>query len=481
MSIVYWDVETFSRCKLKDCGAHVYAADPNTGVFFVCFAIDDSEVQTWRPDDPVPAVFAAPTSHTFVSDNWTFERLILKHKLVLQHGFAPLTLEQQDCAQRKALASAFPPELGLRAEALGLPYRKDLTARRAMLRLARMHEYKDPATRERDLELLWQRCRSDVAMTRAAYNHPRLRPLPSEEREQLLLDAAINDRGIGANVPFLTAVMTLAGAELDAANLRIAELTGGTVTSVNQPIKLRKAINALGHNLKSLQKRSVAAARAHQPEGPAGELLELRQRNTSTIGGTASRLLDHTGEARRIRGALRYHGSATGRWSSPGAQLHNLPRNDAEHPAALVAAVLAGDRETLARHGDPLRVTSQLARAALCAAPGNELICADLSAIESRIPAWYANEVWKLQAFRKYDATGDETLHPYRQIAAQMLNKAVLAITKAERQSGKCAELACGFGGALGAWRKIAGDEDTRSDCTIGAWRTSGSSISGTA
>ena len=158
-----------------------------------------------------------------------------------------------------------------------------------------------------------------------------------------------------------------------------------------------------------------------------------------------------------------------------------MSRNDAEHPATLINAVLAGDRAELARFGDPIKVATQLSRAALCAGPGNELICADLGAIESRIPAWFANEVWKLAAFRKYDATGDETLHPYRQIAAQMLNKGVLAIAKAERQMGKCAELACGFGGALGAWRKIAGDEDTRSDCTIGAWRTSGSSISGTA
>src|SRR5262249_3201724 len=131
--------------------------------------------------------------------------------------------------------------------------------------------------------------------------------------------------------------------------------------------------------------------------------------------------------------------------------------------------------DALARFGDPIKVAGQLSRAALVAAPGNELICADLSAIESRIPAWFANEVWKLQAFRKYDATGDETLHPYRQIAAQMLNRDVLAINKAERQSGKCAELACGFGGALGAWRKIAGDEDTRSDAEVRAlvhnWR----------
>src|SRR6516162_9964390 len=107
MSIVCWDVETFSRCKLKDRGAHVYAVDPSTGVFFMCFAVDDGEVQTWRPGDPVPAPFADPAPHTFVSDNWVFERLILAHVLIPQHGFISIPLEQQDCAQRKALASAF--------------------------------------------------------------------------------------------------------------------------------------------------------------------------------------------------------------------------------------------------------------------------------------------------------------------------------------------------------------------------------------
>src|SRR5262249_44276764 len=51
----------------------------------------------------------------------------------------------------------------------------------------------------------------------------------------------------------------------------------------------------------------------------------------------------------------------------------------------------------------------------------------------------------------------------------------VSAIVAAERQLGKCAELACGFGGAIGAWRKIAHDEDDRSDAEVQAiirnWR----------
>ena len=127
MSIVYWDVETYSQRNLKECGAHVYAADPSTGVFFMGYAIDDGEVQTWWPGDPVPAPFADPTGHLFVSDNWTFENLILTHVLIPQHGFTSIPIEQQDCAQRRALANAFPAELGLRCKAC--PTRK--TRRRA--------------------------------------------------------------------------------------------------------------------------------------------------------------------------------------------------------------------------------------------------------------------------------------------------------------------------------------------------------------
>ena len=73
---VYWDIETFSQCNLKDYGVHRYATDPSTGIYFMCFACDDNEVQTWRSDDPVPEPFANPTQHLFISDNWEFERTI---------------------------------------------------------------------------------------------------------------------------------------------------------------------------------------------------------------------------------------------------------------------------------------------------------------------------------------------------------------------------------------------------------------------
>jgi DNA polymerase len=481
MHEVVWDVETFSQINLKEHGAYIYATHPSTGVHFMCYAIDDGEVQVWRPGEPPPEPFINPTEYKFVSDNWTFENAILEHILIPRHGFVPISIENQDCAQRLALANAYPAELGLRCEALGLPYRKDPEARRAMLRLSRPQTEKkrkkpdDPAARERDLALLLGRCIGDVRATRAAHHSPRLRPLLPEERQQLLLDAKINNRGIGANIPFLEAVRTLAVQERNAVNVRLNELSAGVITSVDQVQRIKDTINARGHAMTTLGKRSVSVTLAHEPDAYVRELLELRQRGAYASVRAAKRLLAHADPVDgRIRGWGRIYGAGPGRWSSPGPQLHNLRRNDAEYPAFLVDTLLAGNHAELARWGNPLAVAAQLSRAALCAKPGHILMCADFGAVESRVNAWLADETWKLDVYRNYDTTGDKSREPYRVTAAQMLRKTSTELVTAERQLGKNAELACGFGGSVGAWRRIAGDDD-RSDGEVQAiirqWR----------
>jgi DNA polymerase len=431
-----------------------------------------------KPSGP----FAGPTRYRFVSDNFEFERIIHARILVERYGFPPLPIENQDCAQRLALASAFPAELGLRCEALGLPYRKDPEARKAMHRLSRPQTAKkrkkpeDPVARKRDFALLLERCKNDVRATRAAYNAPQLRPLPAEERHQLLLDAKINARGVCVNIPFVEAARALAVKERNAINTRLNELTAGVVTSVFQRDRIVKLVNEHGHQMSSLTKRSVAATLAHKPEDFVRELLTLRQRGAFMSVQKFKKLLAFTNpDDHRIRGSLRYHGGAPGRWTSLGANLHNLTRNDAEFPSSLIGALIAGDRTELARYGDPIEVISRLSRATLCAAPGHELICADFGAIESRVLAWLAGEQWKLDAYRQYDATGDKTLEPYRIVAARMLHKDVRAIASAERQQGKSAELAAGFGGSVGAWRRASHGDDGRSDAEVQAiirqWR----------
>jgi DNA polymerase len=347
MPTVFGDIETCSQRNLKACGAFIYATDPSTDVLCLCYAVDNGDIQVWKPGNPVPAPFANPADYDpFVWDNWHFDREIYTRILVPRYGFTPIPLERQDCAQRLALANAYPAELDLRCEALGVPYRKDPEARKAMLRLSRLPTGEptkkkrkkpkpaDPAQYERDLALLGERCKGDVAATRACYNSPLLKPLSPDERLQLLLDAKVNTHGVCANIPFLEAAHALAVKERNAVNVRLNELTAGVVTSVFQRDKIIKAINARGHTLTSLTKRSVSATLVHKPEDYVRELLTLRQRGAFNSVQKFKKLMafadpgDH-----RIRGALRIYGAGTGRWSSIGAQLHNLKRNDAELPA----------------------------------------------------------------------------------------------------------------------------------------------------
>ena len=172
---------------------------------------------------------------------------------------------------------------------------------------------------------------------------------------------------------------------------------------------------------------------------------------------------------------MRIFGTGTGRWVGLGPQLQNLKKNESGLPLSVVDSVRGGDRDDIARYGAPLALLGDLSRATLCAAPGMELISGDFSAIESVVLAWLAGETWKLDAYRTFQATGDTSLEPYRVIARKMFGKTPDAeINSAERQLGKAAELACGFGGSVGAWRRISA-HDSRTDeetmAIIRQWR----------
>jgi DNA polymerase len=97
-----------------------------------CLAIDDEEPQLWLPADPVPPVFFAiathPTNWKVIAHNFDFEREMYENVLVPRYGFPTILRNILHCTQRLAMANAYPAELGLLAQALGLPYCKDPAA-----------------------------------------------------------------------------------------------------------------------------------------------------------------------------------------------------------------------------------------------------------------------------------------------------------------------------------------------------------------
>jgi hypothetical protein len=128
--------------------------------------------------------------------------------------------------------------------------------------------------------------------------------------------------------------------------------------------------------------------------------------------------------------------------------------------------VLSGDIARVRELGAPLTIAGDIQRSVICAAPGHKLIAGDFSAVESRVLAWLADEKWKLKTYSDYDKTGDPKLEPYCVLASQALKRAVTPDDETSRQFGKTYDLAFGFGGGLGAWRKFD-NSDTYSDAEI--------------
>jgi hypothetical protein len=203
-------------------------------------------------------------------------------------------------------------------------------------------------------------------------------------------------------------------------------------------------------------------------------VLELRQLGARASVRKLDRLLLSIDGDSRMRGTLRYMGSSTGRWSGRGYQPQNLKKSETADIGAAIDAILAEDIERIRELGAPLTVAGDVSRAMICAAPGCTLIAGDFAAIESRVLAWIAGEEWKLANYREYDATGRPELEPYCATATRMLKRTVTPEDEAGRALGKTADLALGFGGALGAWRRFNPD-DTRSDgeilTNIADWR----------
>jgi DNA polymerase len=485
-----FDIESRSAVNLHDHGAHIYAIDATTQPLCIVYAIDDGEPQLWLPSDPTPPpvffdIAGNPTDWKVIAHNFDFERETYENNLVSRYAFPSIPRSVWHCTQRLAMANAYPAELGLLSQALSLPFRKDPEARKALLAVSRPRNQRksksapvQPIFDEdpEKLRLVYERCKTDVLTTRAVWRSPKLRRLSKTERDYQIHDIEINARGIRLDRVFAAAAKGLAFDERMAINLKLWELTHGAVTSVDQTKRFLAAVNAHGIKMTSLNKRAVVEVLAGKPDDFVRKLLELRRDGARAAVSKFKRMLMYASPVDdRMRGTLRMYGGAPGRWSGLGPQLQNLKKNESGLPLSVVDSIRAGDRADIAKYGNPLSLLGDVSRAALCAALGMELMSGDFSAVESVVLAWLSGEQWKLVAYETFQKTGDKRLEPYQVIARRMLHRAEDAeINKAERQLGKAADLSAGFGGSIGAWRRIV-PHDPRTDEEIYAlilhWR----------
>jgi DNA polymerase len=151
----------------------------------------------------------------------------------------------------------------------------------------------------------------------------------------------------------------------------------------------------------------------------------------------------------RLRGSLLYYGASTGRYSSVGVQLQNLPRPTMSHGDCCYAVemIRTKDRTDLEFwYGSTLQVVSDCLRSFIIPDPGHDFAVIDLAKIEAIINAWCAGQDDLLHAFKE----GRDT---YAEMASRVYRRPITKADKIERQLGKVLILGAGYGlGSVGFW-----------------------------
>jgi DNA polymerase len=485
--IVHRDIETRSQAILRKVGSHRYAADPSTEVLCVAYAVDHDPVQLWLPGNPVPPEFveAARNPNWIVAaHNDAFESAVEQHILHPRYSWPLIPIERHRCTLAMALAAGLPARLGAVANALELSNRKDAAGERLMHSMAKprhAHKDEDPSETywfndQARLDRLYGYCKQDVEVERELYD--RLPALSATEQALWVLSSTINARGFHIDRSFAEAARKIAQAAGPEIDNELAEITNGSVTGINQVARLLQWLQQHGYAGQSLGRKAIEKQLEHDDLSlPVRRALELRLGGAQAAVKKIDALLARAGGDDRIRGAFRYHGAATGRWAGEGFQPQNLKRPVVDDIGTAIAAVATGDYQHVKElYERPLSIIGDVTRSMICAAPGHILIGADFSAIESRVLAWVAGEDWKLDSYRRFDATNDPADEPYCVTACKIFRVPDGSFTKSspERAIGKTCDLAFGYMGSLGAWRKFEPDRFTDDEVETfkREWRT---------
>jgi DNA polymerase len=510
------------KVDLKAAGTFRYVAETSTQAIVLAYAIGNAPALTWHADgaildwndapDDLRAAFARGT--TFAAWHASFDAAVWNYAAL---GFPLLAPERVVDPMVQAGVSNLPTDLESASRYLGgAGKQKDGKA------LIRLFCIEGASPREYPAE--WKRflayARRDVEAMREVYR--RTRPLPHKEWKQYWSFEHINRRGVRLDMPFVHRATALAAEDAVAIGRRLAELTDGAVTSVHQAQRIatwlcdqlidaamREALmigcsdegDEDGDDERefSLTRDRVARVLAMlETKRANGGLIpdELKAFEVATLrlygAGTAPKKFARLAVQQLdgvLRDQYRFAGAGqTGRISSKGAQIQNLVRDALDehggNEAALVDMIADGCNYAALAAANPVdmppaRKLALVVRPAFVAGSGKVFVWSDWTAIEARITPWLPASPGAemiLDIFRANDA--DPTRPDIYMIsAADILHRNdPSGITKTERGIGKIATLALGFGGSVGALKRMAlnyrinlDDEEARR--IVDAWR----------
>ena len=483
--ILWVDFETRSRCDLLSHGGYNYAQDASTDVLCMSYAFDDGDVTTWIPGQPFPDE-VRHFKGQIRAHNAAFERLIFWY--VLQINF---DITQFYCTASQARANCAPGSLEDVGRFSGATMRKDHRGKQ-LIRLLSIP--RADGTFNNDPTLMAEMiayCEQDVKVMRTISKA--MRNLSDDELRDYHINETINDRGVLLDRPLADSAIRYASVELEEIERIVSEVTKGAITSVRSPRMREWVQERVGPEaLKLMTTYKEGEKKMSIDKSVRANLLLLAEENPDEVPSDVADVIQCADdlwassvakfnrlsqladvEDDRVRGAFVFAGgSATGRASSYGAQVHNFTRRCAKEPDEVRQAMVRG-HAIVPKFGR--RVTDVLKgmlRPALIPAKGKSLVVADWNAVEARLTPWLSN-----------DPRADEVLDVFRsgrdiyvREAAGIFHLPEDEITSDKRQIGKVAILSCGFGGGVGAFGAMGRNYGiilTESDAkrTVDAWR----------
>lgn len=513
-------------------GVAVYAEHPSTEVLAFSYDLKDGVgPRVWLPGMPNPVdLFAYLAAGGLVeAHNAGFEWWIWNRVCVRRYGWPPLALASQRCSMAKCRAHSLPGKLELVGDVLGLQFPKDPDGDRLLKKFSvpqnptakragrRIHMRDEPVDANK---LIGYNARDILAEAEVSSRVPDLEGL---ELEFWRLDQSINRRGVQVDVEGVANCLAIVEQAHERYNAELYTLTGGQVARASELAALQKWLFDFHRvHMQSLDEETVDAAleRTDLPP-PARRALEIRGKVGSASVKKVFAMRNQTTAAGRLHDLFTYYGARTGRTTGNGPQPTNLPKAGPDvyrcgacgrhaggrhklacpwcnvprppdarlgewSPEAVEDALRAIATRDLATveyiFGDAMGAVGGCLRGLFVAADGFDLISSDYSAIEAVVLAMIAGVAWRIEVFRTHGKIYEASAAMMAKLPVEeiLAHKKQHGVHHPLRDKGKRAELACGYGGWVGAWIAFGADkymtEDEMKTATL-EWRAASPEI----
>ena len=494
INMITIDIETRSDKDISKCGVYAYTDTPYFDILLFAYSIDGQPVQVvdMANGEEIPEnVLVALVDENVIKRafNVNFERVCLSKYLRKNYPqyFQSYSIDEDTvgdflnpeswhCSMIHARTLGLPSSLAEVGKVLGIEQQK-MTEGKALVKffcvpydtidgVPQFHYPKDypekweifKAYNKRDVE-------AELEIDRKLLRFP----VPNFIWQEFYLDQEINDRGILVDMQLADKAIGLDAEAKEELTAEMKRLTG--VENPNSVYQLLDWLETQGYKSDSLGKTQVQELIKTAKE-PVKSVLQMRLQLSKSSVKKYTAMKNTACSDNRARGMFSFYGaSRTGRWAGRNVQLQNLPQNHLPDLTEARELVKYGSFEDIQMlYDDVPDILSQLIRTAFITRQGMKFIVADLSAIEARVIAWLAGEEWRMKAF----ANGEDI---YCASASKMFGVPVVKHGENGhlRQKGKISELACGFGGSVGAMKAMGADSlglsDTELKQIVTDWR----------